>query len=65
MPVYVYKCPKCSYLFDHFAKTLSEAAPKCPKCGAEGLEKQFSSFATSKKDEGSSCASGMCPLSRD
>ncbi|KAF1081256.1 MAG: hypothetical protein GQF41_2524 [Candidatus Rifleibacterium amylolyticum] len=65
MPVYAYKCPKCSHMFDHFARTISEAAPKCPKCGAEGLEKQFCTFSQAKKEAVSSCSTGMCSLARD
>ena len=34
MPIYEYLCDKCGARFEHLARTLSDAATKCPKCGA-------------------------------
>ncbi len=61
MPIYEYKCEKCGYKFDHLARTLSDIAKKCPKCGAKKPEKQLSSFSASVSDGGStSCSMGSC-----
>lgn len=72
MPIYEYKCKKCGKAFDHLARTLSDGAKKCPKCGAKNPVKQFSTFSASVSEGGSekcslgtcdapTCASGTCP----
>jgi len=63
MPIYEYKCGKCGHSFDHLARTLSDTARKCPKCGARNPVKQLSTFSASVagKSAGSSCPTGTCP----
>jgi putative FmdB family regulatory protein len=65
MPIYEYKCKKCGKLFEHLARTLSEAAPKCPSCGAPRPEKQLSVFSAAVASDSSVCdtcpSSGKCP----
>ena len=61
MPIYEYTCKKCGYSFEHLARTISESAPKCPKCGAPKPEKQFSTFSASvASGGGTSCSLGSC-----
>lgn len=62
MPIYEYKCKKCGHVFDHLARTLSDVARKCPKCGARNPDKQFSTFSASVAggSSGFSCPSGTC-----
>ncbi|MFC1498532.1 zinc ribbon domain-containing protein [Verrucomicrobiota bacterium] len=77
MPIYEYQCGKCKKSFEHLARSMSDPAPKCPKCGAGEVEKQLSSFsALSGNSHDSSlppcssegtcpsggCAGGGCPL---
>ncbi len=45
MPIYEYVCEACGHTFDHLARTLSDRARICPKCGAAKLRKALSSFA--------------------
>jgi putative FmdB family regulatory protein len=45
MPIYEYTCSKCGHAFEHLARTLSDGAKTCPKCGAPRPRKAFSSFA--------------------
>lgn len=66
MPIYEYVCRACGKSFEHLARTLSDAARKCPSCGAAKPVKQFSSFAarvpTAAGKACDSCATGpTCP----
>ena len=63
MPIYEYKCDKCGRTFDHLARSFSERAPKCPKCGAKNPRKLLSAFnAGAGGSRGvSSCPTGTCP----
>ena len=47
MPLYEYHCPSCNARFEILQK-IGEGAEglECPECGAEKLEKQFSTFAS-------------------
>jgi putative FmdB family regulatory protein len=65
MPIYEYKCRKCGSAFEHLARTTTEPAPKCPKCGAPKPEKQLSVFSASVAGSSPSlpCADGACPSS--
>lgn len=63
MPIYEYKCKKCGHRFDHLARTLTDVARKCPKCGAPRPTKQLSTF-TASVSEGRDAAArptGTCP----
>ena len=43
MPLFEYRCESCGHAFEHLAR--AGAAPSCPKCHGEKLEKQLSVFA--------------------
>jgi len=63
MPIYEYECVKCGHGFEHLARTLAEAAPVCPKCGAKKPQKQLSVFSPSAAPGGgeSACEAAGCP----
>jgi putative FmdB family regulatory protein len=62
MPIYEYQCKKCGHTFDHLARTLSDTAKACPKCGARNPEKLISAFSTTEGSHDSgSCSTGICP----
>ena len=77
MPLYEYKCSKCSHCFEFLTTTDGKVPKKCPSCGASDPVKQFSAFAVSSHGgspceggaEGSDCRScssgGSCPYSGD
>ncbi|MFH1680588.1 MAG: zinc ribbon domain-containing protein [Candidatus Eisenbacteria bacterium] len=56
MPIYEYRCLGC----DHFFSLLVFGAEeiRCPSCGADRLEKQFSSFGVGGSP--SSCENPSC-----
>jgi putative FmdB family regulatory protein len=55
MPVYEYECLKCGSKFEvRHGLTERDANLKCPKCGATGPKRVFSTF--SKGQPGKSCA---------
>lgn len=58
MPLYEYRCPDCGHRFE-ILQRMGQGAEglTCPRCGAEKVEKQFSTFASSTAG-GSSAASG-------
>ncbi len=64
MPIYEYRCEKCGSRFDVLQRIGEDGKHlRCPKCGHEKVEKQFSAFATSGGPAnvsagGSSCGSG-------
>ena len=64
MPIYEYRCEKCGSRFDVLQRVGEDGKHlRCPKCGHEKVEKQFSAFATSGGSPhvsggGSSCGSG-------
>ncbi|MDX9715515.1 MAG: zinc ribbon domain-containing protein [Dissulfurispiraceae bacterium] len=63
MPIFEYKCEKCSEEFEklvHGSHTV-----KCPKCSSENVVKKFSVFGMSGVERQtssacSSCTSGSC-----
>jgi putative FmdB family regulatory protein len=62
MPIYEYTCKECGHRFE-ILQRLGEGAEglACPKCDAENVEKQFSTFASSSSDGSSSFStSGGC-----
>jgi putative FmdB family regulatory protein len=64
MPIYEYRCEKCGSRFDVLQRVGEDGKHlRCPQCGHEKVEKQFSAFATSGgslnvSGGGSSCGSG-------
>jgi putative FmdB family regulatory protein len=46
MPIYEYRCPACAHRFEVLQR-MGEGADGlvCPSCGAQQVEKQFSTFA--------------------
>lgn len=68
MPIFEYKCEKCGEKAEFLEKSNSYGAKKCPHCGSNKLEKQFSVFAPRIKEGASkkciSCTDESCPHSR-
>jgi putative FmdB family regulatory protein len=63
MPIYEYRCEKCGSRFDVLQRVGDDGKHlRCPKCGHEKVEKQFSAFATSggAPSIGSSSGGGSC-----
>ncbi len=63
MPIYEYRCVKCSHVFDAFQRVGADGSNlQCPVCGAEKPEKLFSAFAASGFDHstGSIAGNGGC-----
>lgn len=64
MPIYEYRCEKCGSRFEVLQRVGEDGRHlRCPKCGHEKVEKQFSAFATAASPQnfssaGSSCGSG-------
>ena len=50
MPIYEYYCPVCHGRFSHLAKHIGEAAPPCPRCGNEEVERLISAAAVLHDD---------------
>ncbi|MDP6631121.1 MAG: zinc ribbon domain-containing protein [Kiritimatiellia bacterium] len=61
MPIYEYVCEACGCAFEHLARTLSDGAKKCPKCGAAKPVKQLSAFSTAECSTALPCSGGGCP----
>ena len=68
MPIYEYTCKKCGATFEHLARTLSDTAEKCPKCGARKPVKNLSTFSARVSSGGGdfscptgTCSTGACP----
>lgn len=55
MPIYEYRCPQCGRKSTRIWMTLPSAAAEqglaCPTCGAAGLRRLFSRFASPKSEE--------------
>ncbi len=58
MPIFEYRCEACGHKFE--AILFGAQAPECPKCHAEKLEKQLSTFAVSKGSSGAQSPSTGC-----
>ena len=44
MPLYEYRCSVCGHKFENLARSMEDAAPKCPLCGSEAVERTVGSF---------------------
>lgn len=63
MPVFEYKCKKCSKVFEMLIYNKDEEI-KCPACNSKELTKLISGFATissSSPSETPSCGPDSCP----
>jgi len=59
MPIFNFKCRKCSHEFETLLKTRDEAV-QCPECGSAELEKLQNHIAIGRA--GVKCANrGSCP----
>jgi len=56
MPIYEYKCSKCSAVFEALVR--GNEKPVCPECGSKRLKKLVSVFGvgTARKPRAKSCA---------
>ena len=56
MPIYEYKCSKCSAVFEALVR--GDEKPACPECGSKRLKKLVSVFGvgTARKPRSKSCA---------
>ncbi len=53
MPLYEYRCPECGERFEEIRSFgQAEDGVECVACGAEGAERQISSFATAPGGSG-------------
>jgi len=54
MPLYEYRCPACHARFEVLQRVGESAdAVRCPECGADGVERQLSTFAAAVAGGGS------------
>ncbi|XUX01040.1 MAG: zinc ribbon domain-containing protein [Dehalogenimonas sp.] len=62
MPIYEYKCKKCTKRFELLRRFSDTAEVTCPKCGSTETERKISSFSCGSSGTGSrggsSCGSG-------
>ncbi|MDA8171212.1 MAG: zinc ribbon domain-containing protein [Nitrospiraceae bacterium] len=66
MPIYEYKCSKCSEEFEKLV--FSQSRVNCPKCGSEEVKKKLSTFGMSGMGKpsaggGQSSGCGSCSSS--
>ncbi|HYO13912.1 MAG TPA: zinc ribbon domain-containing protein [Thermoanaerobaculia bacterium] len=61
MPLYEYRCRECGNRFEVLQR-LGQGAEglACPKCGAQQLEKQYSTFASAGGTAQGGSAAGGC-----
>ena len=61
MPLYEYACAECGHRFE-ILRRIGEGSDDltCPRCDAERLEKQFSTFASSSDGKTASAVAGGC-----
>lgn len=48
MPIYEYVCSKCKHEFELLVR--KDDRPRCPACGHDGLDKQFSVPAAARAE---------------
>ncbi len=62
MPIYEYRCTKCSHQFEELSNSCCAPQPECPKCKGK-TEKLLSTFAASVAggpDSSSDLGGGSC-----
>ena len=68
MPIFEYRCVPCGERFETLQSHSVQAAPHCPRCGAERVERLLSSFAvlTQQRPEPATgpCGSPDCACRR-
>lgn len=52
MPIYEYKCEKCTHLFEKLQKISDQPLTLCPQCNKEGLIKLVSTGGILKLGHG-------------
>jgi len=50
MPILEYSCRSCGHQFEFLKLPAATAAPRCPACQGEDLERLLSGFAMSTRD---------------
>lgn len=61
MPLYEYRCRECGHRFEILQRVGERAEGlTCPHCGAPGVEKQFSTFASHDASATRGAAAGSC-----
>ncbi len=70
MPIYEYRCEACEAQFEEIVRHADSAAVCCPRCGAQVVQRLFSSFgvghgvaaevATNVTRENRGCGGGSC-----
>ncbi len=61
MPLYEYRCSPCEQNFEALVRSSSDQ-PRCPKCGADRVEKQFSVPAAAQASAGAATRSSSLPM---
>jgi len=46
MPIYEYRCDKCTQRFEEFLFSSTKPAPPCPSCGSKKVTRLMSSINT-------------------
>jgi putative FmdB family regulatory protein len=59
MPLFEYRCADCGHQFEFL--TRGSAAPACPKCESQSLEKQLSVFAVGGASAGAASVPADSP----
>lgn len=63
MPIFEYKCRKCSFEFEALVRN-ADSLPEegCPECGSKELQKLLSTFAARVPQGSGACPmQGSCP----
>ena len=66
MPIYEYKCNKCSAVAEFLEGMSGKKKHTCPECGGSDMAKQFSTFAVGISEPGqdgkcAGCTDHGCP----